>query len=196
MRKAGSRIPKETLITVANLLCYVRLGAIPALLVLAALDLRREYVWLLAFAWATDSVDGWLARRLGEESRYGARLDSTADLGLTATIPLGVTWLFPDMLQREAVWVGMLLAALVVPRGYALYKFHRLPSYHTWLAKSLAVFMAFAVLLLIRWDWPWPFRVGAMMLLVEAAEEIAITHELDRWRADVASLWHLRRERG
>ncbi len=111
------------------------------------------------------------------------------------TIPLSVAWLWPDVLKREAVWVVLLVIALVVPRAHAFAKFRRLPSYHTRLAKSLAVYMAASVLLMLGWHWSWPFRVGALFLLVEAAEEIAITRALDRWRPDIPSWWHLRRER-
>jgi CDP-diacylglycerol--glycerol-3-phosphate 3-phosphatidyltransferase len=171
------------------------MAAIPALLALAALDLPKAYLWLLAGAWATDAIDGPLARRLGHESSHGARLDSVADRGLMLTIPLGVAWLWPDVLQREAVWVVLLAIALIVPRAHAFAKFRRLPSYHTWLAKSLAVYMAASLLLLLGWHWPWPFRAGTLFVLVEAAEEIAITRTLDRWRPDISSWWHLRRER-
>jgi CDP-diacylglycerol--glycerol-3-phosphate 3-phosphatidyltransferase len=132
----------------------------------------------------------------GQDSVRGARLDSLADRGLMLSIPLGVAWLWPEVLMREAVWIALLGIALVAPRAYAFAKFRRLPSYHTWLAKALAVYMAVALLLLLNGYWPWLFRVGALVVLVEAVEEIAITHTLDRWRADIPSWWHLRRERG
>lgn len=132
---------------------------------------------------------------LGQESDRGARLDSLADRGLMLAIPLGVAWLWPDLLMREALSVAFLGFALAVPRAHAFAKFRQLPSYHTWLAKGLAVYMAVAVLVLLIWDWPWLFRVGALLMLVEAAEEIAITRMLDSWRADIPSWWLLRLER-
>lgn len=182
-------------LTVPNLLSYLRVVSIPALLLVAALDLRAAFLWLLAAAWATDAIDGPLARLLRQQSNAGARLDSMADRGLMIVILLGVAWLWPDIVMREAVWVGLLGIALVVPRAHAWAKFHRLPSYHTWLAKALAVYMAVALLLLLNGYWPWLFRIGALVVLVEAAEEIAITHTLRRWRADLPSWWHLRRRR-
>jgi CDP-diacylglycerol--glycerol-3-phosphate 3-phosphatidyltransferase len=171
------------------------LAAIPVLLVLAALDLHKAFLWLLAAAWATDAIDGPLARKLRQESVRGARLDSLADRGLMIGIPLSVAWLWPEVLEREAVWIALLVIALVVPRAHAFAKFRRLPSYHTRLAKVLAVYMGASVLLMLGWDWSWPFRAGTVFVLVEAAEEIAITRSLDRWRPDIPSWWHLRRER-
>jgi CDP-diacylglycerol--glycerol-3-phosphate 3-phosphatidyltransferase len=164
------------------------------LLALAALDLQQAFLWLLAVAWATDAIDGPLARKLRQESARGARLDSVADRGLMLAIPLSVAWLWPEVLQREVLWILLLAIALVVPRVYAFARFRRLPSYHTWLAKALAVYMGASVLLMLGWDWSWPFRVGALLVLVEAAEEVAITRSLDRWRSDIPSWWHLRRE--
>lgn len=179
-------------LTAANLLSYVRLAAIPALVALAVLDLHKAFLWLLAAAWFTDAIDGPLARHLGQASDRGAQLDSIADRGLMLSIPLSVAWLWPEILKREWVSVALLLIALVIPRAYAFAKFRQLPSYHTWLAKTLAVYMSLALLLLLAWDQPWPFRIGTLVVLLEAAEEIAITHKLDRWRADIPSWWHLR----
>jgi CDP-diacylglycerol--glycerol-3-phosphate 3-phosphatidyltransferase len=178
-------------LTIANLLSCVRLAAIPALLALAALDLRVAFLWLLALAWFTDAIDGPLARRLGQDSARGAELDSLADRGLMLAVPLGVAWLWPEILVREAVWVALLALALVVPRAHAWMKFRALPGYHTWLAKALAVYMAVALLLLLNGYWPWLFRIGALVALLEAAEEVAITSTLDRPRSDIPSWWHV-----
>lgn len=161
---------------------------------MAALGLPKTFLWVLATAWATDAIDGPLARKLRQESARGAWLDSLADRGLMISIPLSVAWLWPEVIEREAVWIALLAIALVVPRAHALAKFRRLPSYHTWFAKALAVYMGVSVLLMLGWDWAWPFRVGALLVLVEAAEEIAITRTLERWRSDIPSWWHLRRE--
>lgn len=180
-------------LTVANLLSCLRLASIPILLALAALGLRSAFLWVLAAAWATDAIDGPLARALKQDSALGARLDSKADRGLMIVIALGVVWLWPEIAMREALWLALLGIALVLPRAHAYAKFQRLPSYHTWLAKTLAVYMALALLLLLNGYWPWLFRVGAVVVLLEAAEEMAITHTLRRWRADIPSWWHLRR---
>jgi CDP-diacylglycerol--glycerol-3-phosphate 3-phosphatidyltransferase len=164
------------------------------LLALAALNLQEAFLWLLAAAWATDAIDGPLARKLRQESARGARLDSLADRGLMLAIPLSVAWLWPEVLEREAVWLALLAIALVVPRAHAFAKFRRLPSYHTRLAKVLAVYMGVSVLLMLGWHWSWPFRAGVLFVLVEAAEEVAITRTLERLRPDIPSWWHLRRE--
>lgn len=68
--------------TVPNTLTWLRIAAIPLIVVLFYLP----YPWadpasglLFALAGITDSLDGYLARRLGQTSRLGAFLDPVAD---------------------------------------------------------------------------------------------------------------------
>jgi CDP-diacylglycerol---glycerol-3-phosphate 3-phosphatidyltransferase len=67
---------------VANTLTWIRIAAIPLIVVL----FYAPYSWadpaaglLFAAAGITDSLDGYFARRLGQTSRLGAFLDPVAD---------------------------------------------------------------------------------------------------------------------
>jgi cardiolipin synthase (CMP-forming) len=93
-----------------NALTLLRVGAIP--LVVAAYFLPPAYggwlMWgLFLVASITDFFDGWLARRLGLTSAFGAMLDPIADKLLVVTV------LF--LLARSG-WLGTggLLAAIVI----------------------------------------------------------------------------------
>jgi CDP-diacylglycerol--glycerol-3-phosphate 3-phosphatidyltransferase len=68
--------------TVPNILTWIRIAAIPLIVVL----FYAPYQWadpaaglLFAAAGITDSLDGYLARRLNQTSRLGAFLDPVAD---------------------------------------------------------------------------------------------------------------------
>ncbi len=68
--------------TVPNILTWIRIAAIPLIIVL----FYAPYHWsdpaaglLFAAAGVTDSLDGYLARRLNQTSRLGAFLDPVAD---------------------------------------------------------------------------------------------------------------------
>jgi CDP-diacylglycerol--glycerol-3-phosphate 3-phosphatidyltransferase len=68
--------------TVPNILTWIRIAAIPLIVVL----FYAPYPWadpaaglLFAAAGITDSLDGYLARRLNQTSRLGAFLDPVAD---------------------------------------------------------------------------------------------------------------------
>ena len=75
-------------LTLPNILTFIRIAAIPLVVVLfyAPFSWAGEAAGLLfAAAGITDSLDGYLARRLGQTSRLGAFLDPVADKLIVAT---------------------------------------------------------------------------------------------------------------
>ena len=108
-----------------------------ASLVMLALPLRSA--WFLAvytLAGLTDALDGWLARKTGTASAFGAMLDSIADLLFYGVLLLR---LFPVLRQAlpVSVWYVVTAVALVRMVAYAVaaVKYHRFASLHTWLNK-------------------------------------------------------------
>ncbi len=103
--------------TVPNAFTFVRLLLLPVFLwVLFGLEDRATAAWMLGALGATDWVDGYLARRLGQVSEFGKVFDPTVDrlLFVVATtaiiidgsIPL---WFALAVLGRE-VLVGLMMA--------------------------------------------------------------------------------------
>lgn len=83
-------------------------------LLLCLLVHQQTLAWLLLLAAGlTDALDGWMARRAGGGSSWGARLDPLADklliaapllwLAATKTLPLWAVWL---LLARELLISG------------------------------------------------------------------------------------------
>jgi CDP-diacylglycerol--glycerol-3-phosphate 3-phosphatidyltransferase len=111
--------------TIPNLVCYVRLAAIPVFLVLA-LDSGdgRAVAPALIYLGITagDYLDGFLARATGQYSRMGALLDPVVDR-LTVLAGAAVCWHF-ELLPRWALavlavreLVTLVLAQLALRRG-------------------------------------------------------------------------------
>ncbi len=170
-----------------NAFTATRLALVPVLLLLAAADNPNAFVAVLAVAFATDGIDGWLARRFKLESALGAKLDSRADMALWLSLPIATWLLRPEFVHAEAATIGLLLASLVLPLVAGVAKFRRVPSYHTWLAKGTAAVLAGAMLS-IYLDGPlWPFRLATVLAVLSAIEEVVITALLPEWRADVRS---------
>ena len=71
-------------------------------------DRAAEAAWLLAVMAATDWLDGWLARRLGQTSRLGAILDPVGDGLMMASAMVG------GMLKH---WVPPVAGILVLTRS-------------------------------------------------------------------------------
>lgn len=74
-------------LTIPNVLTLLRLAVIPLVLGLFYLPWPYAHQWaavLFAVAAITDWFDGWLARQLGQTSKFGAFLDPVADKLLVA----------------------------------------------------------------------------------------------------------------
>jgi cardiolipin synthase len=107
--------------TVPNAFTLVRLLLLPVFLyVLFGLENRAAAAWMLGALGATDWVDGYLARRLGQVSEFGKVFDPTVDrlLFLVATTAIIVdgsmpVWFGVAVLARE-VLVGLMMAVATV----------------------------------------------------------------------------------
>jgi CDP-diacylglycerol--glycerol-3-phosphate 3-phosphatidyltransferase len=178
-----------------NLLSAFRLVAAPVLLLLALQGHREAFLWLLAVAFFTDAIDGTLARLTGQASRFGAMLDSWADVAVYAAVAVSMLLLWPGLVRQESIAFGAVVASFVVPALVGLLRFRRFTSYHTRLVKVAVAASAVGLFLLLLDLAAWPFRVAAVLATLAALEEIAITLVLDEERSNVGSLLHVLRAR-
>src|ERR1700733_9497305 len=114
---------EDRILTVPNVITLVRLACIPVFVVLLAVGGRSEWfpaAVLLGAISATDSVDGFVARRFAQVSSLGKVLDPLADRLLIVTaavsivavgaVPLGIAII---ALAREVfVGSGFLVVAI------------------------------------------------------------------------------------
>lgn len=183
------------IVTTPNVLCAVRLACSPALVVLAVLEQPFWFLGLYLFLAFTDWLDGKLAILLDQRSVLGARLDSAADVTLYAALLFGGVWLTWDVIQSEVVWIGLAVGSYALSTAAGLWKFGRVPSYHTRAAKTSWLLILVAALLLFTNDLVWPLRAAMVFVLLTNGEALLITWVLRDWQADVASVFHAFRER-
>ena len=176
--------------TTANLLTLSRIVTVPLILLSAWWQQPTWFAGLVAYALASDAVDGTIARRRGQANALGARLDSIADAALYLTAPIAALVLYPVLRERERVTVIVVLAAYLVPIAIGFMKYRRLTAYHTIAARAAGILLGVAFMLLVVFHLTWPLRVAAVLLVLSAIEEIAITLVLPAWRANVPSLRH------
>ena len=161
-----------------------------ASLVMLALPLRSA--WFLAvytLAGLTDVLDGWLARKTGTASEFGAKLDSMADLLFYGVLLLRF---FPVLRQAlpTTIWYAVAVILLVRLAAYAAagIKYHRFASLHTRLNKLTggAAFLLPSVLPLssgVTYSW-----FDCFLALAASAEELAIHLCRKNYRADRRSI--------
>ncbi|MBM4149659.1 MAG: CDP-alcohol phosphatidyltransferase family protein [Lentisphaerae bacterium] len=176
--------------TLPDFLSSSRIAAAGLMCVSAFCRSRPLFLVLFAASLASDSVDGFLARRLHETSERGARLDSIGDLAVILALVPGVYLLWPEIIEREAVWIVVGLASYLVPSLIGAVRFRRMTSYHTWGAKAMAVFMGVSLLLMFAGISSVPFRCCIPLAVLEGAEEVAITFVLPAWHSNVHTVWH------
>lgn len=143
----------------------------------------------------TDALDGWLARKTGTASDFGARLDSVADLlfyGIVLFRLIPVLW---QLLPME-IWYVVAAVLLVRLAAYitAAVKYHQFASLHTWLNKltGAAIFLLPYVLAAstgIAYSW-----VICILAFAASAEELMIHFCCGEYRADIKSIFQREKE--
>ncbi|QDU96314.1 CDP-alcohol phosphatidyltransferase family protein [Lignipirellula cremea] len=188
MSTAEPRPP--SLLNLPNLLCAVRLAGSPVLVLLALENLTQAFFVLLICLLATDWIDGKLAILWKQQTAFGARLDTVADVALYAAMLFGLLWMRGDLLRNEWAWL------LAVPVTYGVsvtaswWKFGRFPSYHTRAAKTCWLLTSIAAICIFGGWGVWPLRVAAVAVALTNLEATAITAVLTQRRSNVVSVYH------
>ncbi len=135
---------------VADALSGMRLVLIPIIWLAALLGNGRLVGLGLIVAGATDFLDGYVARRLHQESRRGARLDSLADNLLLISAGLWIELLHPEIVRENAVVVAATFVVYMSSIAVGLLKFHHLGNLHLYSSKVAGgLLYSFAVITLL-----------------------------------------------
>ncbi|MGK6351420.1 CDP-alcohol phosphatidyltransferase family protein [Parapedobacter sp. DT-150] len=182
---------------IVNGITFYRLIAAPVLLLLIFTGQRDIFKWLLAFSFFTDAIDGYLARKYKAVSVMGARLDSIAD---DLTVLVAIIGLFAwhwSFIRQEYLWILLLLLLFVVQLVFALIRYGKTTSFHTYLAKAAAVFQG--LFLVFTFFLPSPplllFYVAMVLTALDIIEETVMVILLPTWEADVSGLYQLLKRR-
>jgi cardiolipin synthase len=160
----------DRIATIPNLVTLLRLACLPLFLyLLLGRNNRAAAAWLLGGLGATDWVDGYLARRLGQVSDFGKVFDPTVDRVLFIVALIGIIidggaplWVCWAIVIRE-VFVGAMMAI-------ATLVFH-MPRFDvSWWGKLATFLLMFAVpgFLLGSSDFPLHdlFEIAAWLLAI------------------------------
>jgi cardiolipin synthase len=110
---------RETLATLPNLISLSRLGLAAAFVLFKG---TNERLAVIAAAGATDFLDGYLARRGGSTSKWGALIDPIADRFFVFTAVCALlfddvigTWQYAVLISRDFMTAIGFLTARVIP---------------------------------------------------------------------------------
>lgn len=177
--------------SLADFITASRMIAAPLLLVLAVRGAADAFLGLAMYGFLTDAGDGTIARLQNRATARGARLDSCADLFFYTSVLAGLIWLFPTRLSEHVVLFVIVSIAYATPIVAGWLKFRRLTSYHTLLARVSVVSLAVGLFSWLLFEENLPMQAGAVVLMISAVEELAITRLLPSPRDNIATVFSL-----
>lgn len=177
-------------------LTLFRLALAPAVVVLTHTETPGIVLALVLVAgFASDVMDGVVARRAGVVTPLLRRLDSVVDTVFYVGVAYATWHRHPAALRALAVPILIIIGAEALNYAVAYARFRREASYHARSARlwGLLLFLALFVLLATGSAALLPVALAAGVLA--QVETLAITLVLPQWRHDVPSVWNARRVR-
>lgn len=160
-------------VTVPDIFTFFRM--ICAVILPFLTPLSPAFLTIYALSGASDMLDGYLARKLGQASAWGAKLDSAADL-LLYTIALSL--LIPILRACLPGWfwwfVGIALILRLACYILSAIKFHRFASEHTLLNKLTSILIFPAPFLMQLDIFIWYAGLTCLISCVAAVHELRI----------------------
>jgi len=182
---------KRTAFYIVNAITLYRISAAFYLVWLLYAGDIETFKWLLGISFFTDLIDGPLARKYKVTSKAGAYMDSIGD-DLTILAGIAGTFIFkPEFLYREKVIILVLVSLFFLQIIAALYRYGKISSFHTLLAKLAAILQgSFLILLFFLPEPVYPlFYAASLITLLDLIEEIILVMILEKWEANVKGIY-------
>lgn len=152
---------------------------------------------IVILALLSDICDGILARRWSTETARLRVCDSGADTIFYLGVLVAVWLCDPQVLRRNWQLLIILLSLEVFRYVLDLWKFRKLASYHSYLAKAWGLLIGVAVVGVLSFAQLRPLISAALILgIFVNLEGISMSVMLPRWKNDVKTLsraWKLRK---
>jgi CDP-diacylglycerol--glycerol-3-phosphate 3-phosphatidyltransferase len=181
-------------IRVVNLITLYRILAAPVLVYLLFNNYPVPFKWLLLFSFSTDAIDGFLARTLNAGTHTGAMLDSIGDVLTLVAAFTGIVYYRPEFIAEQYPVIYSICFLFVFQVFFALIRYKKLSSFHTYLAKISAVLQGVFMLTLFFFSGIiyFLFYLAAFFTIIALIEEIILTYLIPEWKTDVRGLyWYM-----
>lgn len=139
--------------------------------------------WICYFSGGmSDLMDGYIARKLNQQSNIGAKLDSIADGIFSIAIAVVVILNIP---MAFWIWICVICIAIlrIISYGIGFCKFHTFTSLHTYANKATGALIFVSPILYVLLGWNITVIILFAVAFVSAIEELLITiksNELNR----------------
>jgi cardiolipin synthase len=144
------------ILTVPNLLTFVRMGLIPVFATLLVYGREGAALIVFTIAGISDGIDGFIARRLGQESEHGTIIDPIADklLMITAFVMMTIPGVLePGRHLPVPFWVTAAVIGrdiLIIAVAGAIYVMTSFRDFRpSWLGKASTFVQVIAVMMIL-----------------------------------------------
>jgi CDP-diacylglycerol--glycerol-3-phosphate 3-phosphatidyltransferase len=178
---------------IINGITIYRIIAAPFLIYLIITGKYDIFKWLLAVSFFTDLIDGYLARKFKVTSILGTKLDSIGDDLTVLTGMIGLFVINPEFILQHKYFFLIPFILLVIQISYALIRYKKLTSFHTYLAKLAALLQGVFLILLFLLNKPilFLFYAAVLITILDIIEEIILVYLLPNWETNVHSLFYI-----
>lgn len=177
-------------LNIADWISLYRVFVSPALVLLMLLDLKLIFGISLFISFFSDTLDGYIARRLDIVTERGARLDSIGDAITLVVGVVGIVYFESAFIMDNIIAVAIVLALYVIQILIAVIRYGKPSSFHTYLAKIAAFAVGFFMLgVFVFGAIPWLFYLAVVLGILETIEEIILSFVLRNWHTNVKGLY-------
>jgi CDP-diacylglycerol--glycerol-3-phosphate 3-phosphatidyltransferase len=184
-------------LNIADWFSLYRILALPLLLSLIILEERNLFTWFLLISYATDAIDGRLARSLRISSARGSQLDSLGDQLTLGVALIGLLVFENAFIRQNLTLILVAFVPYLAQMVLAFRKYGKATAFHTYLAKLSALIQGIFILWLLFFG-PvyWLFYLMVGLSILETLEEISLIFMYDQWVKDVKGIyWALKDNR-
>jgi len=188
----------KSILTVPNLLSLYRIFSFPVVLYFALTNRESVYFILLIINLITDVLDGFIARRFNQQTEFGARLDSFADIGMYILAFVGIICFKAKEIEPYTISFSIFLLFFVLPEIISFIKFRSFPSMHLYSSKIGGCFMGgFFFTLFVFGFYSLFYYVMFAVAIISFLEEIICVLVLAELKSNAKGLyWVLKNKKG
>ena len=125
-----------TVINLANGITFFRI--LCSLALLFCMPLSLPFYVLYTAAGLSDIFDGWIARKTNTATKFGAKLDTLADIVFTTVVLIKLLPIF-ELPAWMKVWVGVIALIKLVNIAIGFVRHHTLTAVHSVINKVTGV---------------------------------------------------------
>ena len=190
-------IRNENVLNIPNLLSLYRLIVFPLIAWFAFKEMETWFVVFICISLVTDILDGFLARRFGLVTKFGAALDNLADLGTYILALYGIYQFKWDVIQPHAWLLYLFLFIFAFSYIVSFVRFGKIPGLHLYSGVSAGYVQGIFLFVLFAWGFiDWFYYLAMTWGVLAYTEKTLVLFNLDDIRANTKGLyWLLRKKR-